>query len=100
MADPGEKADIAAAHPDVVTELTARVAELSAQRPPLGALVAVMDPALPCIYGRDANSSVPDWIKAHADAVRKTQPQSYQPGETPWSRAPKGGKITYTGVGR
>jgi arylsulfatase A-like enzyme len=99
-ADPGEKTDIAAAHPDVVRELASRVAQLSAQRPPLGDLDTLMDPALPYMYGRDENSAVPDWIKSHVDALRKMQPQSYPPGETPWPQAPKGGKITYAGDGR
>ncbi|MDP1589716.1 MAG: sulfatase-like hydrolase/transferase, partial [Prosthecobacter sp.] len=98
--DPAEKTDIAAQHSDIIARMTARIAELSAQRPPLGDLPLLMDPALPWIYGREENTAVPDWIKAHVQAVRATQPQSYPPGQTPWPQAPKGGKIIYTGDGR
>jgi len=99
-ADPGEKTDIAAQHPDVVARMKARLAEVSAQRPPLGDLPVLMDPALPWIYGRDENARAPEWIKAHVQAIRATQPQSYPPGQTPWPQAPKDGKIIYTGDGR
>jgi arylsulfatase A-like enzyme len=98
--DPAETSDIAAQHPDLVARMTARIAELSAQRPPLGDLPVLMEPALPWIYGRDENSAVPEWIKTHVQAVRATQPQSYPPGQTPWPQAPKDGKIIYTGDGR
>jgi hypothetical protein len=33
-------------------------------------------------------------------AVRAAQPQTWEPGTTPWPQAPKDGKIIYTGDGR
>ncbi len=98
--DPGETTDIAAAHPDVVAAMKARLQQVAAERPPLGALPVLMNPALPYVYGRDENAAAPEWVKAHVEAVRATQPQSWAPGTTPWPPAPKGGKIIYTGDGR
>lgn len=99
-ADPGEKNDIAARHPEIVTRMATRLREAAAERPPLGELPVLMDPALPYVYGRDENLSVPPEIQAHVDALRARQPQSYPPGQTPWPQAPKDGKIIYTGDGR
>lgn len=98
--DPGEKTDIAAQHPQVVAKMQARLNQIAAERPPLGELPVLMDPALPWIYGRDENASAPGWIKAHVEAVRATQPQTREPGTTPWPKAPKDGKVIYTGDGR
>jgi arylsulfatase A-like enzyme len=99
-ADPGEKTDLAAQHPKRVSEMQARLREVAAERPPLGDLPILMDPALPYVYGRDENQDVPAEIKAHVDAIRATQPKSYPPGQYPWPAAPKDGKVTYTGDGR
>lgn len=85
---------------DIVAKMKARLEEVAAERPPLGELPVLMDPALPYIYGRDENASAPEWVKRHVEAVRAEQPQSWPPGTTPWPQAPKGGKIIYTGDGR
>jgi hypothetical protein len=98
--DPGETADIAARHPDIVAAMNTRLKQVAAERPPLGELPVLMAPALPYVYGRDENAHAPEWVKAHVAAVRATQPQSWAPGTTPWPQAPKGGKIIYTGDGR
>jgi arylsulfatase A-like enzyme len=88
--DPGESTDIAAKHPEVVAQLTRRLAAISAERPPLGDKPLLMDPPLPYVYGREEQQNVPQWLKAHIDAIRATQPQEWAPGETPWPKAPKG----------
>lgn len=98
--DPYEKTDIAAQHPEVVAQMQARLKQIAAERPPLGDLPILMDPALPYVYGRDENKDVPDEIKTHVEAIRATQPKSYPPGTYPWPGAPKDGKIIYTGDGR
>ena len=98
--DPSEKTNIANRNPDMVTKMQTRLNEISAERPPLGDLPVLMDPALPYVYGRDESATVPDWIKRHVDAIRATQPQSWAPGTTPWPQAPKDGVIKYTGDGR
>ena len=98
--DPAETTDVAAEHPERVAAMKARLEEMARQRPPLGELPELMEPALPYIYGRDENANVPRWIKEHVDAIRATQPQSWPPGQTPWPSAPKDGKIIYTGDGR
>jgi arylsulfatase A-like enzyme len=98
--DPYEKTDIATQHPKVVAEMQARLKQIAAERPPLGDLPILMDPALPYVYGRGENKDVPAEIKAHVDAIRATQPKSYPPGTYPWPGAPKDGKIIYTGDGR
>lgn len=100
QSDPGERQDIADRHPDRVEKMQARLAEMAAQRPPLGELPLLMDPALPWMYGRDENANAPAWIKDHVRALREAQPQSYPVGQTPWPQAPKDGKIIYTGDGR
>ncbi len=99
-ADPGEKTDIAKLHPELVAEMSARLKQAAAERPPLGELPILMDPALPYVYGRDENHDVPQEIQSHVDAIRATQPQSYPAGHYPWPAAPKDGKIIYTGDGR
>ncbi|MCB1277384.1 sulfatase-like hydrolase/transferase [Prosthecobacter sp.] len=98
--DPYEKTDIAAQHPEVVAQMQARLKQIAAERPPLGDLPILMDPALPYVYGRDENKDVPDEIKSHVDAIRATQPKSYPPGTYPWPGAPKDGKVIYKGDGR
>jgi arylsulfatase A-like enzyme len=98
--DPAETTDIAALHPQILSTMQARLKQLAAERPPLGDLPILMDPALPWIYGRDENASAPEWIKAHVTSVREAQPQTWAPGTTPWPQAPKDGKIIYTGDGR
>jgi len=99
-ADPAESQDIATEHPDVVRRLSARLAAVGEERPPLGGLPILMEPALPWVYGRDENDIAPEWVKAHVRALRAKQPQSYPAGQTPWPQAPKNGRITYTGDGR
>ena len=89
VADPGEKEDIAANHPDIVRNLAGRLAEVGAQRPPLGDKPLLMDPPLPYIYGQAENQNPPEWLKSAVDAVRAKQPQEWAPGETPWPRPPK-----------
>ncbi|MEL6110822.1 MAG: arylsulfatase, partial [Planctomycetota bacterium] len=102
--DPGETTDIAKSHPKVVAKLKQRLAEYSAQRPPLtevlGAKPLLMDPPQPYVYGRDENASAPKWLIERVIAIRKTQPQKWAPGETPWPQAPTGATIKYTGDGR
>lgn len=98
--DPQETTDVASLHPQLVAEMAARLKQVAAERPPLGQLPRLMDPALPYVYGRDENVQVPAEIKSHVDAIRATQPQSYPPGTYPWPAAPKDGKIIYTGDGR
>ena len=77
-----------------------RLAQIGAERPPLGDLPILMDPALPWVYGIEENAVAPDWIREHVRAVRAAQPQHWPPGTTPWPQAPKDGKIIYTGDGR
>jgi arylsulfatase A-like enzyme len=99
--DPGEKTDVADKHPQVVAELKQRLQQAGNERPPLGDLPLVMDPALPYVYGRDENRNAPQWLKDHVRAIRATQPQHWPPGKTPWPGVPaRDGTITYTGDGR
>ena len=60
----------------------------------------LMTPAQPWVYGQEENANTPEWLKEIMVKVRKTQPQSWAPGKTPWPQAPKDGKIIYTGDGR
>jgi hypothetical protein len=83
-----------------VAAMKLRLQQVSAERPPLGELPILMEPALPYVYGRDENANVSAWIKDHVDAIRATQPQHWPPGTTPWPQSPKDGKIIYTGDGR
>ncbi len=98
--DPGEQHDLASQHPNRVAAMKLRLREVSKERPPLGELPILMEPALPYVYGRDENANVPKWIKDHVDAIRATQPKQWPPGTTPWPQAPKDGNIIYTGDGR
>jgi hypothetical protein len=84
----------------VVAELKARLKEVAAERPDLPDLPDLMDPALPYVYGRDANANAPEWVKAHVRAIRATQPQEWPEGKYPWPAPPIDGKIEYTGDGR
>jgi len=88
--DPSEQNDLAAAHPEVVVELLARVTAAGEERPPMGEKPLLMDPPLPWVYGQEENQEVPQWVKDHVSAIRATQPTEYAPGETPWPKAPQG----------
>ncbi len=88
--DPSETTDIAAANPEIVSKLAARLQQAASERPPLGDKPLLMEPPLPYVYGLEENKSVPQWLKDHVDAIRATQPKEWAPGETPWPQAPKG----------
>ena len=88
--DPSEKNDIAAANPDIVEKLAARLKQAADERPPLGDKPLLMDPPLPYIYGQEENANPPEWLKKAVDAIRATQQKEWAPGETPWPQAPKG----------
>lgn len=94
--DPAETTDIAEQHPDVVQRLTARLAEASAERPPMGDKPLLMTPALPYVYGQEENIDVPQWLVDSVDAIRAKQPQHWPEGKTPWPKAPQGVSIDYT----
>ncbi|MGE3803773.1 MAG: arylsulfatase, partial [Gemmataceae bacterium] len=102
--DPAEKKNMAKQHPELVKKLSARLAELAKERPPLkqvlGSKPLLMDPPLPWVYGLRENQHAPAWVKEAVEKVRATQPKSWPPGETPWPQAPKGATIKYTGDGR
>ena len=98
--DPYEKRDIAKEHPDIVKQLQARLDEVGKERPPMPDMSRLMSPAQPWVYGQEENRNCPDWVKQIVSEVRKTQPQSWPEGKTPWPQAPKDGKIIYTGDGR
>ncbi|MEO1525321.1 MAG: arylsulfatase [Planctomycetota bacterium] len=104
VTDPGEETDVAKQHPDIVAKLKKRLAEYSAQRPKLtqvlGERPLLMDPPQPYVYGQAENATAPEWLIRRVDAVRKTQPQQWAPGETPWPQAPTGATIKYSGDGR
>ena len=100
QADPFEKTDIAAKHPEIATELHDRVTAVGKERPPLTGTNRLMTPALPWVYGQEENSNAPLWLKQEVGKIRATQPQKWAPGTTPWPQAPKDGKIIYTGDGR
>lgn len=99
-ADPSEKKDISEAHPEVVKELTARVDQVGKERPKLTGMERLMSPALPWVYGKEENMNTPEWVKAEVGKIRATQPKEWALGTTPWPKAPKDGKIIYTGDGR
>lgn len=88
--DPSEKYDLAAKYPEVAKKLKARLAEVSAERPPLGDKPLLMDPPLPYIYGLEENKNPPKWLIDDVEKVRATQPKKWAPGETPWPQAPIG----------
>ncbi|MCM8540709.1 MAG: arylsulfatase [Lentisphaeraceae bacterium] len=98
--DPSEKNDISKSHPDIVNSLTNRVTAVGKERPPMPDMNILMTPAQPWVYGQEENANTPEWLKEIMVKVRKTQPQSWAPGKTPWPQAPKDGKIIYTGDGR
>ncbi len=88
--DPYETTDVAARHPDLVKQLSERLAAVGQERPPLGDKPLLMDPPLPYVYGLEENRHPPQWLKAAVEKVRATQPKEWPPGETPWPQAPQG----------
>jgi arylsulfatase A-like enzyme len=98
--DPSEKNNIAAAHSELVANLQARLETLGQERPPMPSMELLMSPALPWVYGQQENAQAPQWVKEIMFKVRKTQPNSWPAGKTPWPQAPRDGKIIYTGDGR
>lgn len=88
--DPNETTDIAQQNPAVVKRLSARLAEVGKQRPPLGEKPLLMDPPLPYIYGEKENAEPANWLKRAVEKVRADQPKSWAAGETPWPQAPVG----------
>ena len=99
-ADPYEKTNIAAKHPELVKSLSERVDWYGKQRPPLGKVERLMSPALPWVYGQQENENAPNWVKEVVQKVRDTQPRQWAAGTTPWPQAPKDGVIIYSGDGR
>lgn len=99
-ADPSEKNNLAKQNPEVVGALKRRLAQAASERPPMPRMDRLMSPAQPWVYGEKANANAPDWLKRAVMEVRKTQPQEWAAGKTPWPQAPKDGKIIYTGDGR
>jgi arylsulfatase A-like enzyme len=87
--DPTEKTDVASQHPEIVAELSKRLAVAAKERPPLGEKPLLMTPALPYVYGQDENKNPPNWLVEAVDRARAKQPQEWAPGETPWPQAPK-----------
>lgn len=102
--DAGESRDVAADHPQVVAQLKARLDAVSKSRPPLESVLGgkplLMDPPLPYVYGQQENDAVPDWLVKRIETVRRSQPQHWPEGKTPWPQAPTGATIRYTGDGR
>ncbi len=88
--DPAETTDIAAKHPNLVAALTKKLNESATERPPLGDMSLLMDPALPYVYGEEENANPPEWLVQAVESVRSTQPKTWAPGETPWPKAPVG----------
>ena len=88
--DPSEQTDVAAKHPKLVKELKARVTAVGGERPPLGDKPLLMDPPLPYVYGLTEQKDVPKWLTTAVNKVRAKQPTEWEPGETPWPKAPKG----------
>ena len=88
--DPSEQTDVAAKHPQLVKELKARVTAVGNERPPLGDKPLLMDPPLPYVYGQQEQANVPEWLVTAVNKVRAKQPTKWEPGETPWPKAPKG----------
>ncbi|MEM6802953.1 MAG: arylsulfatase [Bacteroidota bacterium] len=99
-ADPYEETNIAEQFPEIVAALKTRLEELGKERPPMPKIDQLMSPALPWVYGQTENQQAPKWLQDHISAIRKTQPQSWPEGKTPWPQAPKDGKIIYKGDGR
>ncbi len=94
--DPSETTDVAAQHPEVVKRLAARLEEAAAERPPMGDKPLLMTPALPYVYGKAENESVPQWLRDRVDQARAKQRQHWPEGETPWPKAPQGVSIDYS----
>jgi arylsulfatase A-like enzyme len=88
--DPSEQTNVAAKHPDLVKALKARVAAVGNERSPLGDKPLLMDPPLPFVYGLNEQKNVPEWLITAVNEVRAKQPTKWEPGETPWPKAPKG----------
>ncbi|MGB1931115.1 MAG: hypothetical protein ACPHO8_17555, partial [Mariniblastus sp.] len=88
--DPSEQTDVAAKHPKLVKELKARVTAVGNERPPLGDKPLLMDPPLPYVYGQQEQANIPKWLITAVNKVRAKQPTEWEPGETPWPKAPKG----------
>ena len=88
--DPSEQTDVAAKHPKLVKELKARVTAVGNERPSLGDKPLLMDPPLPYVYGQQEQENVPEWLVTAVNKVRAKQPTEWEPGETPWPKAPKG----------
>ena len=86
--DPSETTDVASEYPAVVDRLALRLAQASAERPPLGEKPLLMTPALPFVYGMDENRNPPQWLMDAVKTERGKQPQSWPEGETPWPQAP------------
>lgn len=87
--DPAETTNIADQHPKLVQQMSERLQEVAAERPPLGEKPLLMTPALPYVYGIDENTSPPAWLVKKVTAARAKQPKSWAPGTTPWPQAPK-----------
>ncbi len=98
--DPGERNDVSEANPNTVIELRNRILALSAERPPLGELSHVMNPALPYVYGQAENHSASKRIRSHVEQARRGQQQIWEAGKYPWPAPPQNGQITYEGDGR
>ncbi|MEP3479689.1 MAG: arylsulfatase [Fuerstiella sp.] len=88
--DPSERTDVASLHPQIVARLQGRLSQLGQERPALGDKPLLMDPPLPYVYGLNEQEDVPAWLIETVDAIRATQPQKWEPGETPWPKAPVG----------
>jgi len=98
--DPGERNDVSEANPNTVIELRNRILALSAERPPLGELSHVMNPALPYVYGQAENHSASKRIRSHVEQARRGQQQIWEAGKYQWPAPPQNGQITYEGDGR
>ena len=98
--DPYEEKNIASENEIIVNKLKARLDTLASERPPMPAMDNLMTPALPWVYGQEENKEAPEWLKSIMLEIRKSQPQFWAEGTTPWPQAPKDGKIIYTGDGR
>ena len=98
--DPGERHDVSEMNPEIVIKLRNRMLALSAERPPLGELSKVMNPALPYVYGQAEDNSVSEKIRHHVEHARRSQQQIWEAGKYPWPAPPRNGQITYEGDGR
>ena len=92
--DQTEARDIAEQHPKIVRALKSQLAQFGDERPELGDKPLLMDPPLPYVYGLQEQHDVPKWLVEHVDAIRAKQPQEWDPGETPWPKAPQGAKAS------